>query len=239
MFGVSARRVTVRSAMPWYVRWPGLAGLFAAALLVARSTYDFAAEYAASQRMDGERQAQQLVAGATQLQEEVVRLRANAAKHEREQQIEQASYANLVKQVKSLGEENARLKEDLAFFQTLMPPAGNDSGVVINVFRVQNDVLPGEYHYRLLLTQTGDRAKDFRGRLQFVINMQRDGRTIALILPSDSDKDAALYQVQFRIYQRVDGTFRVDPQAAVKSVQVRVYEEGGRQPRTVHTAGIS
>ena len=43
---------------------------------------------------------------------------------ERQMQIERATYADLVKQMKALTEENAGLKEDLAFFQTLMAVGG-------------------------------------------------------------------------------------------------------------------
>ena len=38
------------------------------------------------------------------------------------------------------------------------------------------DALPGEYRYRLLLTQSGQRSKDFQGSLQFVVNLQQDNK---------------------------------------------------------------
>ncbi len=102
---------------------------------------------------------------------------------ERQLQIEHATYGDLDKQVKSLSEENATLKEDLAFFQSLMPAGGKEGALSINRFRVQPDALPGEYRYRLLLVQTGQRVKEFQGTLQFVLNLEQDDRKFVLTLP--------------------------------------------------------
>jgi len=39
----------------------------------------------------------------------------------------------------------------------------------------------------------------------------------------------------FKHFQRVDGTFRVDPKAKVVSVQVRVYEAGSAEPKATRS----
>ena len=153
--------------------------------------------------------------------------------------MERATYADLVKQMKALTEENAGLKEDLAFFQTLMPSGGKEGGVAVNRFLVQNDALPGEYRYRLLLTQTGQRTKDFQGRLEFVVNLQQDSKKVVLTLPPEDDKDGKGYKLNFRFYQRVESTFRVPPDAVVKSMQVRVFENGSGEPRLTQTVNAS
>ena len=163
----------------------------------------------------------------------------NLAQAERQLQMERATYADLVKQVKALTDENAGLKEDLAFFQTLMPSGGKEGGVAVNRFMVQNDALPGEYRYRLLLTQTGQRSKDFQGRLQFVINLQQDGRKAVMTLPEEDDREARGYKLNFRFYQRVEGTFRVAPGTVVKSMQVRVLEGDSKEPRLTQMATLS
>ena len=45
-----------------------------------------------------------------------------------------------------------------------MPSGGKDGGVAVNRFLVQNDVLPGKYRYRLLLTQTVSAIKTSKAR---------------------------------------------------------------------------
>ena len=131
------------------------------------------------------------------------------------------------------------LKEDLAFFQTLMPAGGKQGGVAINRFLVRSDALPGEYRYRLLLTQTGERSRDFQGKLQFVVNLQQDNKKLVMTLPNEDESEAKGFKLNFRFYQRIEGTFRVAPNATVKSVQGRVFENGGNEARLTQTANVS
>ena len=236
MFGISAPRVAVRTAIPWYLRWLGTIAIVIVALLVARHTVGGLPGF---DRTEAERELERLKESNARLEAEVAHLRGDLTQHERQQQIERVTYADVVKQMKMLSEDNAKLKEDVAFFHTLMPSSGKEDGVTVNLFRVQNDALPGEYHYRLFLTQIGQRAKDFRGSLQFVVNLQHDGKAVAITLPGETERDTKAYQLSFRFYQRIEGTFRVDPQAAVRSVQVKVFEDGGKEPRLTHTANVS
>jgi hypothetical protein len=239
MFGISAPRMAVRTAIPWYWRWLGLIALALVIMMFSRTAYDFGKKFAGFDQSEADSEVQRLTAANSKLEQEVARLSGNLAQMERQMQIEGATYADLVKQVKALTGENADLKEDLAFFQTLMPSGGKEGGVAVNRFLVQNDALPGEYRYRLLLTQTGQRSKDFQGRVQFVINLQQDSKKTVMSLPAEDDKDARGFKLNFRFYQRVEGTFRVAPGTVVKSVQVRVFEGDGKEPKLTQVANLS
>jgi hypothetical protein len=239
MFGISAPRMAVRAAIPWYLRWLGLIGLALVVFMLSRATYDFGKKFAGFDQSEADQEVQRLGASNFKMQQELEKSRGELAQSERQLQMERATYGDLVKQMKVLAEENAALKEDLAFFQTLMPSGGKEGGVAVNRFLVQNDALPGEYRYRLLLTQSGQRSKDFQGRLEFVINLQQDNKKVVMTLPPDDDKDGKGYKLNFRFYQRVESTFRVAPDAVVKSMQVRVYETGGTEPKLTQTVNAS
>jgi uncharacterized protein DUF6776 len=239
MFGISAPRMAVRAAIPWYWRWLGLIGLALIIFLLSRAAYDFGKQFAGFDQSEADREVQRLGASNARLQQELALVRGQIAQGEPQQQIERATYTDLVKQIKALSEENATLKEDLAFFQTLMPSAGKDDGVAINRFLVQNDALPGEYRYRLLLTQTGKRNKDFQGHLQFSVNLEQDNKKVVMTLPAEDDKENDGFKLNFRFYQRIEGTFRVGPDAAVKNMQVRVFENGSSVPKLTQTANAS
>ena len=227
----------MRAALPWYWRWLGVISVAAAVVVLSAFAYE---KWGALDLGRPDRDAKRGSPGHAKSHEELDHLRAILMQNERQLQIERAAFADLAKQVKSLAEENAALKEDLAFFQTLMPAGSKDgSGVAINRFLVQNDALPGEYRYRLLLTQTGQRAKDFQGHLQFVVSVQEDDKKILMSLPTEGDQDSKSYRLNFRFYQRIEGTFRVAPNAVVKSMQVRVFESGSSQPRLTQTAHAS
>jgi hypothetical protein len=239
MFGIAAPRVAVRTAVAWYWRWLGLIALAVVIMMFSRTAYDFGRKFAGYDQSEAEQELQRLTDAKSKLEQEVVQISGNLAQIEWQMQIERATYADLVKQVKTLTEENASLKEDLAFFQTLMLSGGKEGGVAVNRFMVQNDALPGEFRYRLLLTQTGQRSKDFQGRLQFVVNLQQDGKKSVMTLPAEDDKEARGFKLNFRFYQRVEGTFRVTPGTVVKGMQVRVLEGDGKEPRLTQQANLS
>ena len=238
-FGIAAPRMAVTAHVAWYWRWLGYVGLGAIVVGVGWTTYDFGMELAGFRRSEAASALARLNEQINQRDGEIARLRSQAAAAEQQLHIERATYADLAKQVKALGGENASLREDLAFFQSLMAAGGKEGAVTVNRFRVHPEALPGEYRYRLLLVQTGQRVKEFHGKLQFVLNVEQDDRKFALTLPQEGDQTPKEYQVNFKFFQRVEGTFKVAPGAVVKSMQVRVFENGSVAPKLTHTVSIS
>ncbi len=239
MFGISAPRMAVRAAIAWYWRWLGLIALALIIVLLSRAAYDFGKEFAGFHQGEADSEVRRLGASNERLQQELALVRGQIAQAERQLQMERATHVDLLKQMKALSEENATLKEDLAFFQTLMLSGGKEDGVAVNRFLVHNDASSGEYRYRLLLTQTGKRSKDFLGHLQFSVNLEQANRKIIMALPADDDKANKSFKLNFRFYQRVEGAFRVAPNAVVKSMQVRVYEDGSSEPSLTQTVNAS
>jgi len=238
-FGIAAPRVAVRTHMPWYLRWLGIVAVGGLVYGAGWATYDFGMEFAGFRRGEADRALEKLTDTIESQQRELSELRAKVAQAERQLQIEHATYSDMEKQVKSLSGENATLKEDLAFFQSLMPVGGRDGALTINRFRLEPETLPGEYRYRLLLVQTGLRVDEYRGRLEFVLSVQQGGRKLVLTLPSQQDKNVKEYQLSFKFFQRIEGTFRIPPDAVVKSMQVRVFENGGNTPKLTQTLNVS
>lgn len=239
-FGIDAPRLSVRPHMPWYWRWTGILALVAVVTAVGWFTYDFGLEYAGFRQNEAARLRAQLDETVSRQKSELAELNARTAAAERQLQIERATFGDLARQVKALSQENASLKEDLAFFQSLTA-TGKEGAISVNRFRLMPDAVPGEYRYQLLLVQTGARAKEFNGRLQFVLNLQQDGRKVVLMLPPDSEQaaNAKAYQVSFKLFQRVEGSFRISPDASVKGLQVRVFEGTSNTPKLTHNVTIS
>ena len=238
-FGIAAPRVTVRTHVAWYWRWFGIVTVAVLAVSIGWATYDSGLTFAGFRQSESDQTLAKLNQTIARQEQEIAELRARAARAERQLAIESATHGELAGQLKSLADQNAALKEDLAFFQTLMPAGGGNSTVMINRFRVHQEPLSGEYRYRLLLVQTGQREKDFQGRLQFVISASQKDKALVLTLPKEGTGDAQEYQLRFRFFQRVEGTFKVAPDAIVKSLQVRVFENGGKTPKLTQTVSAS
>jgi hypothetical protein len=237
-FGIAAPRVAVHTHVPWY--WRGFfSAVFVGAVIgVGWLTYDIGRQYAGFDYSEAQREKRHLEDLISRLQEENAGIRREIATADRQLQIELATHANLSGQIRNLSEENALLKEDLAFFQTLMASGGEAGGVNVNRFRVQPDALPGEYRYRLLIVQSRQRVKDFRGRLQLIVDFEEGGKPEVISLPNGEEGSQA-YNLAFKFYQRVEGTFLVPPGAIVKKVQVRVLETGNPAPVSTQTVTLS
>jgi len=238
-FGISAPRVAVRTHVAWYWRWLGYVALGAFVVGVGWTTYDYGMELAGFRQSEAARALARLNEEIRQRETRITELRSQVAAAERQMQIERATYGDLAKQVKSLAEENAVLREDLGFFQSLMAAGGKEGALSINRFRVQPEALPGEYRYRLLLVQNGQRVKEFQGTLQFVLNLEQGDRKFVLTLPQEGETNTKEYQVSFKFFQRVEGTFKVAPGAVVKSLQIRVFENGSIAPKLSQSVSVS
>jgi hypothetical protein len=169
--------------------------------------------------------------------QETAELRASVNASESKLQIERSAQTQLGRQVKALEDENARLKEDLAFFENLIPSESRDNSLLINRFRAEPGALPGEYRYRLLLLQGGRRDKPFQGNLQLLVTVQQDGKDAIIAVPEEGAAQA--YKISFKYFQRIEGTFRVAASARVKMVQVRVFEIGSDQVRATQSFNLS
>lgn len=219
--------------MPWYARIAVVIAAVALGVGVGRWTAFGWGKNPDAQAREVE-QLRQRVAG---LDEELARLRPLASSGESRVQIERSAQQQLARQVQTLEEENARLKEELAVFDSLVP--GTTDRPVIQRLRVEAIGEHGEYRYRLLLIAGGGRdAREFNGSLQLVVNLTRDGRNAVVTLPEGNARDER-FRLSFRRMQRIEGTFRVEPAAKVRSVQVRVLENGVREPRAMETVTIS
>jgi len=220
-FGIAAPRVSVQTHVAWYWRWLGIIVLGAFVVGVGLTTYDYGMELAGFRQSEAARALAKLNDEILKREAAIVEMRTQVAAVERQLQ------------------ENAALKEDLAFFQSLMASGAKELGLSINRFRVQPDALPGEYRYRMLLVQSGQRIKEFQGTLQFLVYLEQGDRKFVLSLPPEDQKNAREYQINFKFFQRVDGTFKVAPGTTVKSLQVRVFENGVNAPKLSQTASVS
>ena len=238
-FGIAASPLAVRRHVAWYWRLPLLVILLAAGVMLSWWFYDAGLRFAGFESGSTIEELTQLREKNAQLELENSSLRSMDAQSERKMQIERATQNDLAKTVKTLQDENAQLKEDLAFFRKLMSSDKNDGNLSIYRFKVENGVLPGEYRYHLLLLQGGQREREFQGKVELLINLVQDGKKLVMTVPSSKEADARAYSVNFKFYQRLEGTFRVAPRSLVKNVQIRVFENGSGQPKLIQTVNLT
>lgn len=235
-FGIAARPMAVRTHVA--LRWRLLGLVLAGAVVLGGAWW----LYGAAQRFEGferdalERAVTDLRERSAELEKEAARLRAVADASESTLKIEQSAQTELKAQLRRLEDENARLKEDVSFFETLLPSGAKDEKLAIHGLRVAPDAMPGEYRYRMLVTQgSAPRDREFQGSVQLVVELQRDGRSAILTFPDEKASAGDAFKLAFKRFGRIEGVFRVEPGAVVRAVQVRVLESGAREPRATQT----
>jgi len=147
----------------------------------------------------------------------------NAA--ENQLNIERSAQKQLAAQVKILEADNIKLKEDLAFFDSLLPNTIGTQGISIRRFKIDL-VTPTQVRYRLLIMQGGKGERDFIGDLQFTATLSQGGKNVILSFPERNSAEAKKLTLAFRHYQRVEGNLTIPEGSSVKLIQVRVLEKG-------------
>lgn len=224
---VSAPQVAVRSAMPWPLRWAAAATVLGFCGAIGLWAFELGKDIAG------------VDAGAKEellrLRDEVVRLRQD---RERIQSVlntsgsamtvERAAQERLTAQIRTLETENRALREDLGFFEKLMPAGGSEA---VAIRGLQAEVLSGtQLKWQVLVIQPVKNAPEFRGKLELSFSGTLDGKPWLMPLPGGAQP------LQFRQYRRLEGMVDLPPQAVVKNVSARVVE--GSVSRAVQNVSL-
>ena len=239
-FSISAPRLSVRPHVPWYVRWAIAAPFLLLIGLLIWWAYGSGLELAGFHRGQAEKELSDLRERVLFLEAENAKQANQIAAYERQMQIEHSADLEVDKQLKNLNDENARLQEDLSFFQNLPLTGAREAELSIHRLKLEPDTLPGEYHCRMLLVQSvQQRGKEFQGSLQLVVNGEQDGKKVVLQFPQEGSPETASHQLSFKYYQRVDKVIKLPLGMHVESVQVRVFERGVQEPKAKQTVSLS
>lgn len=237
--GMTASRVAVRRKVPGYVWLLGIVAVTAALAGYSWWVFDSGMRAAEADVASMRSELVALRSQTAQLTTANAELTARTARAEGQYQVEKAAHDDLAKQVKDLMNENAQLKEDLAFFHAVTSGDSKQEKLSVHRLQLQRDQVLGEYRYSMLLVQAGGAGKPFQGRLQFAVRLRQNGKESVMTLPGPVAGSADPFKIGFRFYQRVEGTFKAPASATVESLQVRVFRDGGRDPLVTETAKLS
>jgi len=159
------------------------------------------------------------------LDSEREQLSSTANSADSELNIERSTQKQLASQVQTLTAENNKLKEDLAFFENLIPAASGPEGVRIGAFKADASNKT-QIQYRILVMQGGKNVQDFMGELQFQLTIIDNGKTVTLTLPEIKNGDANRLKLSFKYYQRLEGTLAIPEGAVIKTLQARILDKG-------------
>lgn len=158
---------------------------------------------------------------------------ANAA--ESQINMEKAAQKQLAAQIKALESESTKLKEELAFYDSLLPNVTGPLGITIRRLKVDL-VAPNQLRYQLLIMQGGKGDQNFIGNLQLTLATVQGGKSAMMNFPESNSAEQDKFKLSFRHYQRVEGVLTLPEGVTVRQVQARVLDKG--QVRAQQTANL-
>jgi hypothetical protein len=222
---VSAPRMTIKTQMPWYWRLAFAVVVVAVGGAGALWAYDTGRSLAGINPGATRQQVAALKDELEKLRTERDQYSTTVNSAESQLNIEKAAQKQLVTQVKALEAENTKLKEDLAFFESLLPAGTGPAGIAIRRLKAEITA-PNQMHYRLLIMQGGKGAKDFSGNFQLVVTVIQNGKSAMMVFPDGKSNDADKFKLAFKQYQRVEGDLTLPEGVTMKAVQARVLQNG-------------
>ena len=237
-FGISAPKLAVRPHIPWYLRWSLTVPFVLAALALAWWAYGSGLELAGFHRGQAREELARLRDQVIGLGAENAQLSSQVTQYERQIKIEQASNQEISRQMKNLSDENDHLQEDLAFFQNLTATRGKEGELGVHRLKLERDKMPGEYHLRMLLVQSGQRAKEFSGSYQLVATVLKNGQRTTHLFPQGVS-DSAQFRLNFKYYQRIEQSIQLPQDVQLENVQVRIFEQGVTGPKVRQNVSLS
>lgn len=233
---VSAPRVAVRSAMPWPVRWVALAVVAGFCAAIALWSFEFGKEIAGLDRGTKEQLLQVRSENAAlelqvqKLTEERNKAQSIANTADTVLIAEKSAHEKMAEVNRQLLTENQQLKDDLGFFEQLMP-ASSGTTASLSIRGVRAEVLPsGELQWQVLVIQSGKNPPEFEGRLELAFSGVSGGKPWVGVLP-----DGAIV-LKVKQYGRLRGVYPLPAQTVVKSVTAKVFQ--GTTLRAVQTVKL-
>jgi DNA-binding protein YbaB len=212
--------MAVRSAMPWPLRWAVVAIVFGFCASIGLWAFEFGKDIAGLDQ-GSKAEMLRLRTQVTELQSELEKAREDRDKAQSIANtagtlvtVEKAAQEKVLQQLKQLEADNRTLKDDLGFFEKLIPSSGVD-GVAIRGLQaeLQNDV---GLKWQILVIQASKNAAEFNGKIELTFTGQLAGKPWTATLPQQV--------VKVKQYGRLEGVFEVPAQVVVKGVSARILE---------------
>jgi hypothetical protein len=224
-FGPTALHVAVHAEIPIYWR------LFWVVLLMLLGFcvgyWRYAGGSAATLRSD-----------VALLEQENKELRTQAIHVTRQQQVNNVAQRDLTKDLASLQGENVKLKEDVAFYKSILEESSGVAVVKLHDFKIMNGEKPGEYRYRMLLIQSGRHDKNVQGSVQLaVVGMQNGKPTTQVVVGGINSQRGG--KVNFKYYQPLEGGFTVPTQLVAEHFQAKFFQAGSSEPKLIQEISLS
>ena len=216
--------MSVRNAMPWPIRWILGAVMLGFSAAIGLWAFEFGKGIAGLDS-NAKDELQVLRTEVALLKQEREKARPIANTSGSLLTAEKAAQEKMAAQIQQIEAVNLQLRDDLGFFEKLLPAGGSDG---VSIRGLQAELLSAsQLKWQVLVIQPVKNAPDFNGKLDVTINGLVAGKPWTATLPGGAQI------LQFKQYRRIEGVLDLPPQAVVKTVTAKVVE--GTATRSAQT----
>lgn len=217
---ISAPRMAVRSALPWPLRWALVAIVFGFCASIGLWAFEFGKDIAGLDH-GSKAEVLQLRAQVSQLQSAL-----DKTKDERDRAqsiantagtlvtVEKTAHEKVLQQIKQLEAENRTLRDDLGFFERLIPTSSTDALAIRGLqAELQSE---GGLKWQVMVIQANKNAVEFNGKIEITFTGQMQGKPWSVTL--------ARQALKVKQYGRLEGLFEIPAQVVVKGISARLLD---------------
>ncbi len=212
---ISAPRMAVRSAMPWPFRWAVVAIVLGFCAAIGLWAFEFGKGIAGLDK-DAKEELGQLRTEVAKLRDERDKAQSVLNTSGSLLTAEKATQEKLASRITQLEAENRAQRDDLGFFEKLLPAAGAE-GIAIRGLQAEM-MGEGQVKWQVLVIQPVKNAPDFKGKLEVMFSGTQGGKPWSMGLPNGAQN------LEFKQYRRIEGVLDLPPQTVVKNVSAKVVE---------------
>ncbi len=200
-------------------------------LAVGWGCYDYgrtqAGFYSASARAN-----ERMLAGrAEALDRENKTLRQRVAALERSSQIDRQATTAIQSQMKALQDESLQLKEDLAFYRSIVLPGKGEEALRIQNFKLEDQGSSSRYRYEVVLTQALKNDRYIKGVTRFYVQGTQGKQAKKLSLAALSTESLKEHPFRFKYFQNLKGIIELPEGFVPGRVTVEAIPSGKTQKK--------
>ncbi len=157
------------------------------------------------------------------LESENQELRETLARAERSLQMNETTYKELDRSLKTSAQEIVRLREEISFYRNILSPENKQPGVRIQSLHVEGTEKASIFQYKLVVIQALKHDRAVHGRARFEISGLQAGKNTVLQFPGTK---ARAIIVNFKYFQDIEGKFELPANFEPSRIKVIVSTRG-------------
>lgn len=219
--------MAIRSSMPWPIKWILVAVVLGFCAAIALWAFEFGKDLAGIDQGEKEQLATLKIESA-KLRSDLDKAQSVANVSGSLMATEKAMQEKMTQTVKKLETENQSLKDDLGFFERLIPATTSEALAIRGLqAHVQEN---GQLKWQVLVVQSAKNPAEFQGKLDVTISGLLSGK------PWTASLVGGPMPIEVKQYRRFDGLIDLPAQMQVRSVIVKLMDNSASKvPRATQT----